>query len=253
MEQGTAVKKNTACESQTKHCNKRAACKDKTEADCKSKTSPPNIDLSPKKCYNYSVSYEIKTMGTLMQDTKEKGKGFAVLPLVAGGAEVAVLFLPVVFLTVPLLYLVDGEAALGLISVAPPVAAAVLGCFVLLDRSARQAMLKWIFSLPFSAVFWVYFVNSRFLIRMCNFVYPSFGEGWTGDGLGIMLVLGTALFAGGIGVATGMYLSQYKTSEKLRKTALILQKTLCPIVCGAIFITVIILSIIMPDHTLIPG
>ena len=184
-----------------------------------------------------------------MQEPREKGKGFAAAPLVLGGAEVAVLFLPVIFLTVPLLYLADGQALTVLTGWLPPVAAAVVGFFVLLDRSARQAMLKWIFSLPFSAVFWVYFVNSRFLIRMCNFVYPSFGEGWAGDGMGIMLVLGAALFAGGIGVAAGMYLSQYRTPEKFMKAALLMQKTLCPIVCGAIFITVIILSIIMPDYT----
>lgn len=183
-----------------------------------------------------------------MQNSKEKGKGFAAAPLVLGGAEVAVLFLPVIFLTVPLLRLADSEAMVGLISTLPPVAAAVLCCLVMFDRSARQAMLKWIFSLPVSALFWVYFVNSRFLIRMHNFVDPSFGDGWTGDGWGIAIVLGTALFAGGIGVAAGMYFSQYKVSEKFRKTALLMQKSVCPIVCGIIFITVIVLSIIMPDY-----
>lgn len=183
-----------------------------------------------------------------MQDPKEKDKGFAAAPLVLGGAEIAVLFLPVIFLTAPLLQPADSAALAGLITALPPVAAALLGFFVMLDRSARQAMLKWIFSLPFSALFWVYFVNSRFLIRMYNYVDPSFGEGWAGDGTGIMLVLGTALFAGGIGAAAGMYFSQYKTSEKFRKIALFLQKTVCPAVCGIIFITVMILSIIMPDY-----
>ncbi|MCH5200062.1 MAG: hypothetical protein J1F60_03795 [Oscillospiraceae bacterium] len=184
-----------------------------------------------------------------MQNTKEKGKGFAAAPLVLGGGEIAVLFLPVIFLTVPLLRLADSETLIGLITVLPPVIAAVLGCIVMLDRSARQAMLKWIFSLPFSALFWVYFINSRFLIRMYNFVDPSFGDGWAGDGAGIMLVLSTALFAGGIGVAAGMFLSQYKSSEKLRKIAAVMQKTVCPAICGIIFVTVIILSIIMPDYT----
>ena len=183
-----------------------------------------------------------------MQSVKEKRKGLASMPLILSGAELAVLFLPVIFLTVPLLSLAEGEFLIGLISTAPPVIAAVLGLFVILDRSARQAMLKWIFSLPFSALFWVYFVNSGFLIRMYNFVYPSFGEGWAGDGFGIAIVFGTALFAGGIGVAAGMYFSQYKSSEKLRKNALLMQKTVCPLICGIIFITVIILSIIMPDY-----
>ena len=195
-----------------------------------------------------------------MQNSKEKGKGFAAAPLILGGGEVAVLFLPVIFLTVPLLRLADSEALIGLITVLPPVIAAVLGCIVMIDRSARQAMLKWIFSLPFSAVFWLYFVNSQFLIRMYYFVGLPLEESSAGDGLGIMLVLNAAIFsagvslvAGGIGVAAGMYFSQYKTSEKLRKAARIMQKTVCPAVCSAIFLSVIILSIIMPDYSPIPG
>ena len=188
-----------------------------------------------------------------MQGAKEKGKGFATAPLILGGTELAVLFLPVVFITVPLLRLADGEELAVLTGWLPPVAAAVLGFFTMLDRTAGQAMLKWIFSLPFSAVFWVYFVNSRFLIRMYNFVDPSFGEGWAGDGLGVMLVLCAALFAGGIGVAAGMYFSRYKVSEKAQKTSLIIQKTVCPIVCTIIFITAITLGIIMPDYSPIPG
>ena len=183
-----------------------------------------------------------------MQNPREKEKGFAAAPLVLGGAEIAVLFLPVIFLTAPLLRSADSVAPAGLITVLPPAAAALLGFFVMLDRSARQAMLKWIFSLPFSALFWVYFVNSRFLIRMYNYIDPSFGEGRAGDGMGITLVLGAALFAGGIGAAAGMYFSQYKTSEKFRKAALLMQKAVCPVICGIIFITVMILSIIMPDN-----
>ena len=188
-----------------------------------------------------------------MQNSKEKGKGFTAAPLVLGGAELAVLFLPVVFLTVPLLRLTEGELLSGLTGWSPPIAAAALGCLVTVDRSARQAMLKWILSLPFSAVFWLYFVNSGFLIRLYNYVDPTFGEGGAGDGMGIMLVLGAALFAGGIGVAVGMYLSQRPPSAKIRKAVLLMQKTVCPVICAAIFITVMILGIIMPDFTPIAG
>ena len=182
-----------------------------------------------------------------MQSPKEKGKGFTVPPLVLGGAELALLFLPVIFLTVPLMQLSDSQVLIGLITVLPPAVSAVLSCFAIFDRSARQAMLKWILSLPFSAVFWVYFVNSRFLIRLYNYVDPSFGEGGEGAGTGLMLVLGAALFAGGIGVALGMFLSQHTPSEKIRKTALLMQKTVCPAVCAIILVTVIILGMIMPD------
>lgn len=188
-----------------------------------------------------------------MQNSKGKVKGFTTAPLVLGGAELAVLFLPVVFLTVPLLRLTDSELLSGLTGWSPPIVAAALSSIVTFDRSARQAMLKWILSLPFSAVFWLYFVNSSFLIRLYNYVDPTFGDGWAGDGMGIMLVLGAALFAGGIGVAVGMYLSQRPPTAKIRKRILLMQKTVIPIVCGIIFITVIILGIIMPDYTPLAG
>lgn len=184
-----------------------------------------------------------------MQGPKEKGKGFTVPPLVLGGAELALLFLPVIFLTAPLMQLADSQALVGLITVLPPAVPAVLGCFAMFDRSARQAMLKWILSLPFSAAFWVYFVNSRFLIRLYNYVDPAFGNGEEEGGMGLMLVFGAALFAGGIGVAAGMFLSQHTPSEKIKKTALLMQKTVCPAVCAIIFIAVIVLGIIMPDYT----
>lgn len=184
-----------------------------------------------------------------MQSPKEKGKGFTVPPLVLGGAETALLFLPVIFMTAPLMQIADSQALMGLITVLPPAVSAILGCFAIFDRSARQAMLKWILSLPFSAVFWVYFVNSRFLIRMYNYIDPSFGDGGDGVGAGLTIVLSAALFAGGIGVAAGMFLSQHTPSEKIRKTALLVQKTVCPAVCAIILITVIILGIIMPDYT----
>ena len=184
-----------------------------------------------------------------MQTNNEKGKALAAAPLTAAGAEIAVLFLPLIFLTAPLLRLTDNEALAWLLSVAPQVIAAAVSCLVMLDRSARQAMLKWIFSLPFSALFWVYFVNSRFLIRLYNYVDPSFGSGLEVNGTGITPIIGTALVAGGIGVAAGMFLSQYRSSQKLRKTALVMQKTLCPILCSAVFIAVIVLSIVMPDYT----
>ena len=183
-----------------------------------------------------------------MQTNNEKGSRLAATPLILAGAEIAVLFLPLIFLTAPLLRLTDSEALAWLLSVAPQVIAAVVSCLVMLDRSARQAMLKWIFSLPFSALFWVYLVNSRFLIRLYNYVDPSFGSGLEGSTAGIAPVLGTALVAGGIGVAAGMFLSQYRSSPKLRKTALVMQKTLCPILCSAVFIAVTVLSIIMPDY-----
>lgn len=188
-----------------------------------------------------------------MQSATEKGRGLAVFKVFLGAAELAVLFFPVIFLTIPLLQLSYSEGLGAAITVLPQAAAAALGCFAVSDSSARQAMLKWILSLPFSACFWLYFVNSRFLIRMNNYINPDYGEGTTGDGMGILLVLGAAIFAGAIGVAAGMYLSHYAPSEKLRKTATLIQKTACPVICAGILLTVIILGIIAPDYTPIPG
>ena len=196
--------------------------------------------------------YVIKMTVKFMQGAKEKGKSPAP-KLLLGGAELAVMFFPVVFLTIPLLQLTEGEALTAAVCVLPQVIAAVLGCFAAVDRSAREAMLKWIVSLPFSAAFWLYFVNSGFLLRMNNYINPGYGEGATGDGLGIILVLGAAVFAGAMGVAAGMYFSHYTPSERFRKTALLMQKTVCPVICAIIFITVIILEIIIPGYSPIPG
>lgn len=185
-----------------------------------------------------------------MENTIAKKKiniGTAVL----GALQIAALLVPVFFLDNILLWGIEEDFGIT-IFVIPALCGIFTGITVYSDTLV-QALVKWFFSLPVTAVLWFYSVKTEFYMRSLNWVFPGYGEPSAGGGFAAMLLLFSILFFDIFAVLVGCICSAVIKPSGCKRFFPLVQKILCPIICGIILAVFLLLSIAMPRYVHVYG
>lgn len=117
------------------------------------------------------------------------------------------------------------------------------GFAVLSDRRAK-ACIKWAVSAPFSIGIFNFLINTSFVPRLERALNAAPYS--HGDGIALMLLLGSMLAAVGIGNIIGVVFSGRQLSAKAERVEAVLQRVICPVSCAVTVVLVIFLICIMP-------
>lgn len=162
-----------------------------------------------------------------------------------GAIQLAILYTPAFFLTdLLLLKLEDGRIAIYII----PIFLGVCSFIVIFSSSKKEAVFKWLFSIPITIILWLWIVNMDFSIRALNWVIPFYGEpsgGGNAAGFFLLVTFSIVIF---ICILIGIFSSNIINSSKLKIVIFILQKVLCSIISIGIIVAIFVLNDIMPQY-----
>lgn len=117
------------------------------------------------------------------------------------------------------------------------------GFAVLSDRRVR-ACIKWAVSAPFSIGIFYFLINTSFVLRLERALNAAPYS--NGDGIAIMLLLGSILAAVGIGNIIGVVFSGRQPSAKAERVEAVVQRVVCPVSCAVMVVLVVLLVCVLP-------
>lgn len=156
----------------------------------------------------------------------------------AGAFQIAVLFLPIHFLSVIVLLKID--YIMIPFAVIPIISAFFTGLSVY-SKSLKQAFSKIILSIPITVLFWYLQIKIKFSVRALNWIIPNYGESSAGGNFANFLILCSLAFCGFIAIVISAILSVGNLSEKKQTLLFNLQKYLVLPVCIAVIAVIIVL------------
>ncbi len=175
--------------------------------------------------------------------------GKPVINVIVGGALLSMFYVPMLFLLFALASIPADFMIYAAIAVA-----AVMGicsCFAAISSSKKQALLKWLVSVPLSVLFFLLFTSTDFPTRASAYFNPSYyyyyGDNTMGNGLILMVLLFALSLAVLLGIIIGLSLSGIKMSEKAENVIFKLQSVACSAVGIVIIIFAVYLMIVMPS------
>lgn len=168
----------------------------------------------------------------------------------AGAFQIAVLLLPVHFLSAIVLLKTD-YIIIPLIVI--PVISAFLTGLSVYSKSLKQSFAKIILSIPFTVLFWYLQIKIKFSIRALNWIIPNYGNSSAGGNFANFIILCSLAFCGFIALIIFTVLSAVNFSEKKQTVLLNLQKYIALPVCIAVIAVIIVLNNIMPIYNPLYG
>lgn len=168
----------------------------------------------------------------------------------AGAFQIAVLLLPVHFLSAIVLLKTD-YIIIPLIVI--PVISAFLTGLSVYSKSLKQSFAKIILSIPFTVLFWYLQIKIKFSIRALNWIIPNYGNSSAGGNFSNFIILCSLAFCGFIALIIFTVLSAVNFSEKKQTVLLNLQKYTALPVCIAVIAVIIVLNNIMPIYNPLYG
>lgn len=168
----------------------------------------------------------------------------------AGAFQIAVLLLPVHFLSAIVLLKTD-YIIIPLIVI--PVISAFLTGLSVYSKSLKQSFAKIILSIPFTVLFWYLQIKIKFSIRALNWIIPNYGNSSAGGNFANFIILCSLAFCGFIALIIFTVLSAVNFSEKKQTVLLNLQKYTALPVCIAVIAVIIVLNNIMPIYNPLYG
>ncbi|MCM1522965.1 MAG: hypothetical protein NC120_00750 [Ruminococcus sp.] len=108
--------------------------------------------------------------------------------LILSAVQISILFIPSFFLLDFLSLAVEGSTA-NVILYTFPLFTGLCSCIAVISGSPKTAALKWLLSLPFSAVMQIHLANSQFSLRSLNMMIPDYGKPSAGGGFAGFILL----------------------------------------------------------------
>ncbi|MBQ8515931.1 MAG: hypothetical protein IJ496_11095 [Ruminococcus sp.] len=170
--------------------------------------------------------------------------------VILGAVEMAVLFVPAVFLNVLLSWCMDDLMWSMLLF---PMMGGVLTGFAVFSETLKQALFKVLLFIPVTLIFWFYLVKMEFYIRALNWVFEDYGEPSAGGNFATFILLMATVFFNFIGVAVGISMAYFGDPGKNKTAFPTLRRIIIPVLCGLILAAVLILSIGMPQYVRVYG
>lgn len=178
-------------------------------------------------------------------ENKESDK-FNKLNILLGAFEIGILFsFPIPFANIGLLK-ANSEISLGIIFYGAPILISLLCGISLISSGGKEAVLKWLFSLPVWIASLIFLYNSGILYRM--YYKETQAEKLSrGDAFGWGVILYLLIFWALIFLTAGLYVSiKSVKSEKLNRTLFALQKCVIPFICLVLAAVAIVLNNALP-------
>lgn len=181
-------------------------------------------------------------------EAAEAGSGGLILSAV----QISVLFIPSFFLLDLLSLAVPEGSTANVILYAFPLFTGLCSCIAVISGSPKTAALKWLLSLPFSAVMQLHLANSQFSLRSLNMMIPDYGKPSAGGGFAGFILLCIMAASQLFFLLSGILVSaaaKNAASRKITSAA----KTAVLAVCILIVLTVLFLDLTMPPYTVPMG
>lgn len=166
--------------------------------------------------------------------------------ILLGAFEIGILFsFPMPFVNSGLLK-ANSEISLGIIFYGAPILISLLCGISLISSGGKEAVLKWVFSLPVWIASLIILYNSDILYKM--YYNDTQAEKLSyGDAFGWGVILYFLIFWALIFLTAGLCISiKSVKSEKLNRTLFALQKCVIPLICLALVVAAIVLNITLP-------
>ena len=150
------------------------------------------------------------------------------------GIALALLFEPVWRLNDVLSMKVDNIAVCFFVV---PISGALLYCSVLFSDTLKQALIKYVISLPVNFLLFSWFLKINFSRRALNWIFPYYGESSAGGNFAGFIMFSALGFTYIIAIVAALCCTKLVKNEKLRAAFFVIQK------CGLVIsILVLILT-----------
>jgi len=124
-------------------------------------------------------------------------------------------------------------------------------CFcVLISENKKISLKKWVFSIPFTLIFWFILSATDFSVRLTNTLYPGYGRLTAGCGFALLVDFGILSISQGIADLLAIGASNIIINQ-FQRLRFVIQDIVLPSICMIIFLVVLYLEFTMPAMTTI--